>query len=793
MFNQRPALRIVLLFAAGIALSSEIFLPFSAAYCLCALAVGGALLCLRKFSNTAFFSILLQSAIVLMGFALHTGQADQTRGIRLDPKYTGEQIILYGRVVSDSTVKGERLQYIIAADSIMRNGMMDYEKRNVIAVLQIKEGKEWGRFCTPGNYLCMQASIDQFPSARNPGEFDYGRYLELNDIHGVVDILHVSLVSKTAHYNLSSFVYSAQKYFYTTLDRLHEKRFSSFLKGIVLGYRADLSEDVKQSFIDTGTIHILAVSGENVAFVALVLYSIFELLRFHRIAAALSGITGLVLYMLITGSTASVVRATIMAVVVLLGSCFERKSDIVNSLSIAALLLFLWSTDTLYDVGFQLSFAAVGSIIYFYPKLIAAGEKMPKKIREFPLVEESIKLLAVSLAAQIGTLPFTAYYFGKISFVSCVANIIVVPLSGLNTILGFIELLTAPLSTALASCYAAVNDCFLWFVLWFVGAAARMPFAFYNISSLGVSAVVVYYCIVIGIFVLRRKNLKYAVIAMLFASNGYLCFEILREHTSLVRICSFDVGQGDAFLADFPGHRSLLIDSGPSNRFVDAGERFIAPYLKREGISSLNYAVLTHPHADHYGGIRRVAQNIHIDTVVVPSLPFYPLPFQLLIDSLKSMGICIRKVQSGDQLYIGNDVRIYVLYPSVHNIRNRNMNDCSIVMKIYFGTTSFLFTGDAGEDIEQALGRKYSVLLQSDVLKVGHHGADMSTGPEFLKKVRPSMALISVGRKNMFGHPSGKVLKELMKNGVAVFRTDMDHATIVESDGRICRSVPWRH
>jgi competence protein ComEC len=121
------------------------------------------------------------------------------------------------------------------------------------------------------------------------------------------------------------------------------------------------------------------------------------------------------------------------------------------------------------------------------------------------------------------------------------------------------------------------------------------------------------------------------------------------------------------------------------------------------------------------------------------------------------------------------------------------MNDCSIVMKIYFGTTSFLFTGDAGEDIEQALGRKYSVLLQSDVLKVGHHGADMSTGPEFLKKVRPSMALISVGRKNMFGHPSGKVLKELMKNGVAVFRTDMDHATIVESDGRICRSVPWRN
>ena len=465
----------------------------------------------------------------------------------------------------------------------------------------------------------------------------------------------------------------------------------------------------------------------------------------------------------------------------------------VNSISAAALLLLLWNTETLYDVGFQLSFAAVGSIIYFYPKLIDAGQKILKKIKHFPFAEEFVKLFAVSLAAQIGTLPFTAYYFGKISFVSCIANIIVVPLSGLNTILGFIEILTAPLSMALASYYSAVNDCFLWFVLWFVGAAAKMPFAFYSVSSLGVPAIVIYYCSVVGIFIVRKNKLKYAVIGILIAANGYIFSEIIREQASRVRICAFDVGQGDAFLVEFPGHRSLLIDSGPSNRFVDAGERYITPYLKREGISSLRYAVLTHPHADHYGGIRRVAQNVHIDTVIVPFLLAYPVQFQSLIDSLKCMGICIRKVCSGDQLYIGNEERIYVLNPSVHNIRNRNMNDCSIVMKIYFGTTSFLFTGDAGEEIEQTLGRKYNTLLQSDVLKVGHHGGDMSTGPEFLKKVDPSMALISVGRKNMFGHPSGTVIKELKKKGIAVFRTDMDHATIIESNGRICRAVPWRN
>ena len=395
------------------------------------------------------------------------------------PKSINEGIILYGRVISESAAKDERIQYVFAADSLLRNGVMEYEQRNVIAVLRLREKKKWSSLCADENFICMQASIEQFPSARNPGEFDYGRYLELNDIHGVVSVLHISPMSKKANYTLSSFVSSAQNYFYRTLDRLHEKRYSSFLKGIVLGYRADLAEDVKQSFIDTGTIHILAVSGENVAFVALVLYSIFELLRFHRILAALSSLAGLVLYMLVSGSTASVVRATIMAAVVLLGSCFERKSDIVNSISIAALLLLLWNTDTLYDVGFQLSFAAVGSIIYFYPKLIDAGQKIPVKIRDYPFAGELMKLFAVSLAAQIGTLPFTAYYFGKISFVSCIANIIVVPVSGLNTILGFIEIMAAPLSLTLASYYSAVNDCFLWFVLWFVATAAKMPFAFW--------------------------------------------------------------------------------------------------------------------------------------------------------------------------------------------------------------------------------------------------------------------------------------------------------------------------
>jgi competence protein ComEC len=792
MFNQRPALRLVLLFAAGIVLSSGAFLPFAVAYCLCVLTACIVLLCLWKFPESIFTAVLLQCGIVLLGCTLNTAQEDQRKLLRLNPRSPNEHILLYGSILSDPAEKNDRAQFLFSADSCVRNAMVEHERRNVSVTLRSREWHEWKKYCTPGSLLCMEATIEQFPSARNPGEFDYGRYLELNDIHGVVTALALSQVQKNPRSNLSTFISSAQRSFYTTLDRLHEKRYSSFLKGIVLGYRADLAEDVKQSFIDTGTIHILAVSGENVAFVALVLFSIFHLLRFHRIAAACSSIAGLVLYMLITGSTASVVRATIMAVVVLLGTCFERKSDIVNSLSIAALLLLLWDTGTLYDVGFQLSFAAVGSILYFYPKLIAFTEKIPERMRKLPFAEEFFALLAVSLAAQIGTLPFTAYYFGKISFVACAANIVVVPISGLNTILGFIEILAAPVSMTLASCYAAVNDCFLGFVLRFVRAAANMPFAYYEVPSLSIAAVVLYYCILAGLCTLRRNNFKYAIIALLLAANVFLFHEIIREQDCPLTICSFDVGQGDAFLLEFPGNRTLLIDSGPANKFIDAGERFIVPYLKRKGIVSLNYAVLTHPHADHYGGILRVAQNVHIDTIVVPLMRSYPVQFQSLLDTLGRLGAGIKYARAGDQLRIGNDERIYVLSPEERHFQERNMNDLSIVMKICFGRNSFLFTGDAGEHVEESLERKYHDLLQSDVLKIGHHGGDMSSSPGFIGKVRPSIALISVGRKNMFGHPSGAVLKELCKQGTTVFRTDRDHATILKSDGIVCREAVWK-
>jgi competence protein ComEC len=362
-----------------------------------------------------------------------------------------------------------------------------------------------------GKKIEIHGMLEPFPFQRNPGEFDYGKYLALNDIQGVVTVKgldHVRVGMEKDGYSFQALTYSVQQALYHIIDHLHSPRHAGFLKGIIFGYRADIPSDVKQSFLDTGTIHILAVSGSNVAFVAFIFFSILGFFRLPRKAAGVIAILGLIAYMLITGSSASVVRATIMAIVFLCGTFFERKADLYNSISVAALILLFWNTNTLFDVGFQLSFAAVISLVFFYPRLESLIKKIPERLKKIKGVDAVLKVFAVSLAAQLGTVPFTAYYFSRISIVSLVANIPVVPISGLNTFIGAAEIMVYSISPWIAKLYAAANDFLVWFLLGFVQQAASVPYAYVESWQFNAMFVAGYYILVIGIFHLNIPRVR---------------------------------------------------------------------------------------------------------------------------------------------------------------------------------------------------------------------------------------------------------------------------------------------
>ena len=796
MLQRRPALRLVILFAAGIILAVWISLPPVYWFVLTAILVFISAILFWKDKRKVLAEILLQCAVISLGVFLQTLQQSNFNSRELKPRISDEPVILYGAIDSEPAQQERRISCVVRTDSIIRQGKIDRDSRRVMVMLRFKKEDHYREEIKFGNKIRILGMLEPFPFQRNPGEFDYGKYLALNDIQSVVTVQGLDNVRVGGEMDENSFqtwTYSVQQALYRIIDRLHSPRHASFLKGIIFGYRADIPSDVKQSFMDTGTIHILAVSGSNVAFVAFIFFSILGFFRLPRKAVGGVAILGLIVYMLITGSSASVVRATIMAIVLLCGTLFERKADIYNSISVAALILLFWNTNTLFDVGFQLSFAAVISIVYFYPRLESLIKKIPERFEEIKGVDAVLKLFAVSLAAQLGTVPFTAYYFGRVSIISLVANIPVVPISGLNTFIGAAEIMFYPISPWIANLYAAANDFLVWFLLGFVKQAASVPFAYIEAWHFSAVFVIGYYILAIGIFNLNKPRVRaWLLIIILMLSNYILYSNIWSLAHPKCTVSVIDVGQGDAILIEFSNSKRMLIDAGPLSQKFDAGERTVVPFLKREGISKLDFLLITHPHIDHFGGAGSVLKLLHVDTIMMASLATGNHQVEDVLEIAETRHTGKKIVRVGNQIQIDSNARVYVLHPDSNHITEKNLNNSSVVLKIVYGLSSIILVGDAEVVTEQRIMPRYGTFLSSDILKAGHHGSITSTGEEFLKVVHPRIALISVGNHNKFRHPSPFTIWRLKFHSIEIKRTDKSGAIELESDGTKWTQKEWR-
>jgi competence protein ComEC len=796
MFQNRPAVRLVLLFAAGILFATWIKLPPLSLFLLLFVLVLliFVLFWMRRWMTFADF--VLYCAILLVGCLLQMLHQSNVHSRELSPRVNDESLIIFGSVDSEPVLQERRLSCIVNVDSMVRQGVMDRNSRRLMIVVRLEKKDLYKNKIDFGIRLELEGTLEPFPFQRNQGEFDYGKYLALNDIQGIVTVMgleHVHVGDRVQGNSLLTLTYALQQSAYRTIDRLHSPRHASFLKGIIFGYRADIPPDVKQSFLDTGTIHILAVSGSNVAFVAFIFFSVLGFLRLPKKAVGGIAILGLIAYMIVTGSSASVVRATVMAIVFLCGTLLERKADVYNSISVAALLMLSWNTNTLFDVGFQLSFAAVISIVYFYPRLESLIQKIPERFKEIKGVDTVLKLFAVSLAAQCGTVPFTAYYFGRVSIISLVANLPVVPISGLNTFLGAAELMVYPVSPWMAQCYAAVNDFLVWFLLGFVRQAASVPFAYMEALHFTMAFVAGYYLLVICIFNLNVAHLRaLLMIGVLVLCNYVLYAGIWQKAHQQMTASVIDVGQGDAVILEFPNGKRLLIDAGPLTQKFDAGERTVVPYLKRQGILQLEYVLITHPHSDHIGGASSILKLLRVDTLVMAVHSTVGREVKDLLEVAASRHTGMKVVRSGNQIQIDSNARVYVLYPDTNHTAEKNQNNSSVVIKVIYGHSSILLVGDAEVPTEQRMVPRYSTFLSSNILKVGHHGSITSSSEEFLKEVSPQTALVSVGIHNKFRHPSPFTIWRMKSHSIDIKRTDKSGAIILESDGTHWIQKEWR-
>jgi competence protein ComEC len=498
--------------------------------------------------------------------------------------------------------------------------------------------------------------------------------------------------------------------------------------------------------------------------------------------------------MLLTGVPPSVFRATVMAVVIIIAFISNRTTNIFNSLAIAALIILIMNPYEIYSPGFQLSFSAVLAIGAIYPNISAAVNKLYIKSK---IVKYVLLFFGVSLSAQLGTLPFTVFYFGKLSVIALFANLIVIPAIGLIIALAVTTLLINSFLPAVASIYAVTTDTITSLLLNFINYTGELSYSHIKIPAYSVYDAIIFYLFLILLLPFIRKfqsRFAFPLVLIFTIANVYI-FSSLDDEPLLpdnkLSILMIDVGQGDATLIKTPDNKTILIDAGLAAFYFDYGERVILPLLDHLGIDKVDYGFVSHLDSDHYGGFISLIQNDKIGEIYKPALDTSVSKDMKFEKYLREESMKISYYDSQKLLF--RNCRMYFLSDKEGNeVYNFSSNNRSGVIKLVYGNCSFLLTGDAESRVENILVNDYQNFLNVDVLKVGHHGSKTSTSEKFFNYTSPEYALISAGIKNKFGHPHSSVISRLNDGIVKTFRTDESGAILLTSDGEDIFIKEWR-
>ncbi len=635
-----------------------------------------------------------------------------------------------------------------------------------------------------GDVLKIKGKLDKPVGQKNFGEFNYELYLAREKIFTYLNIWQEKDIQKIGEDDsnfLVSFSLSARDKIKEITKQTLPPPYNYLLIGMLLGEKSFIPTDLKEVFAEAGIMHILAVSGLHVGIIAMALIAFLGILRLPKKPKLLILISILIMYASITGFRPSVLRATIMFILLIGGKLLNRSRNLNISLFFAAFLILLSNPLILYDAGFLLSFIVTFSIINLSPILQGLFSKIVIWIKS---------PLAVSTAAWIGIFPLSAYFFSKVSIISIVSNIFIIPLTGIAVILGFVTFFIGLASISFAGIIANINYLVLNLITLIAKSFSLIPFAFVYVAQPSIMVIILYYLSVffmVEIFykkTLSQKIKKKAALIVLSVTLLIIIVQVFYPADNL-KVNFINVGEGDCILIEAPNKINILIDGGgtPQSDF-DVGSKIVIPYLRRKGINEIDLLILTHPHLDHLEGLLPVLRELKVDMVLDSGLICDLPAYKEFISIIQKKGIPYHKAKAGDNFIFSNNLEIFLLNPLYDSdfYCESDFNNASIVVKLFYKNTDFLFTGD----IEEAAEKKLLVwqnILQSDILKVGHHGSSTSTNLEFLDKVDPSIAVITVG-KNHFGHPSQKIIERLEDKKIQIYRTDEDGTIIIRTNGQ---------
>lgn len=677
------------------------------------------------------------------------------------------------------------------------------KKKQILVYLSEKQEK-----ISVGSWIIVEGIYAPFEAASNPGQFHQAAYYEARNV--VCMVKKAKILKQWRQRNYAGLLNELRSVLQDSLKKVLGSENAALTAAMVLGIREDLPEELKELYQDGGIAHILAISSLHITLIGRSIYQILRKIRCSLLSSALVSGSILFSFCLMTGMSVSAKRACIMYLLWLGSQIFGRYHDQPTALGFAAWMVLLFSPGYLRDSGFILSFSCILALQYVLP-MIKIICPLPGKIGS---------ALQASIAIQVGTLPVVMRFFYQVTPYGFLVNLIVLPLMGILMVSGLISAILGMIWLPAGIMTAAPCHYLLELFSWICRMERRIPGAIVITGAPKNWQIVVYYGLLGGICfgavicpkrwkslpckkVQRKKTDRVSGFRQrlrLIGSGWLFCAlaVMIVGYRPLpgLRIAVLDVGQGDGILIQSKSF-ACLVDGGSSS-VNNVWKYRIESALKYYGIDQLDAVLISHGDQDHISGVeellndyeigwkRRNVGGITVKHLLVPELGYPEEKLQKLTDKARQLKIAVGQIPKGGRLAAG-ELELTCLAPNAKNTTGDSNQD-SMVLLLTFGEFEALLTGDMEKEGE-------SLFLQSwkeehdledrkqkgiDLLKVSHHGSKNGTSQEFLQEFQPSVAVISCGKENRYGHPSKEVLQRLEACGTRIVRTDQEGAFIIE-------------
>lgn len=585
-------------------------------------------------------------------------------------------------------------------------------------------------------------------------------------IYGTIKVEEANLIKEK---QLSPILIKVNKVKEKIIDNINKnmpQRTRNLLLGILIGERDNIQEDIIKSFRTSNLSHILAVSGAHTSYIILGITYIISKSKTPKKLGYIITIIVLLLFIIITGATYSVIRACIMAIIVIGAKLCYRKENFVTSICISLLIILIQNPFAINDIGLKLSFMGTIGIIVFNKNITNLFIKLKIK-------EKIAKILSITFSAQLMIMPITVLNFNTISLMFFISNLLASPLLGIIIVLGFISVFISFILQPISKILFFALNIVLELLILISKFTSQIPYSLILVKTPNIVFAIIYYILILFlnyIFFIKEnptrrfqrkiikiitiKNIKKVIKKVAIVLLIILLFtNLIKMINPKLKIYFIDVGQGDSTLIVTPKNKKILIDGGEGTPEV------LLSYLLDRRINKIDYIIISHFDSDHCNGLIEVIEEIKVKNIIISRQSEESEEYKKILNIIKQKNIKVSIVKEKDKIFIEKDFYIEILNPA-EELAFQDLNNNSIVAKLIYINFSMLFTGDI-EKAEENLINKYKNNLKSTILKVSHHGSKTSTSEEFLKYVKPEIALIGVGENNKFGHPNQSTIEKL--------------------------------